>query len=110
LTDYLCAESGFHDPRDIFDRSAKQIASGVIWLAEGRRYAVPDRLWLAHSHRFASAAKLRVGADDAEALAGRRLHHPPGADLLQPLGAERFEPAHLGFDVVGLDIQVDAAG
>src|SRR5262249_48955278 len=49
-------------------------------------------------------------ADDAEALAGRCLHHPPRADLLQPLGAERLEPAHLGLDVVGLDVQVHAAG
>src|SRR5262245_50228162 len=44
-------------------------------------------------------------AHDAEALAGRRLHHDPGLHLLQPLRAERLESLHLGLDVVRLDVE-----
>src|SRR6185437_5903475 len=53
------------------------------------------------------AAALR--ADHAEALAGRRFHHHPGLDRFDLFGAQRFQPPHLGFDVVALDVQVHAA-
>src|SRR6185503_5098445 len=52
---------------------------------------------------------LVLGPHDAEALAGRRLHDDPGLDLPEALRAELLEPADLGFDVVGLDIEVHAA-
>jgi hypothetical protein len=47
--------------------------------------------------------------DDAEALAGRRLHHHPAREPARDPGAQVLEPRDLGFDVVGLDVDVDAA-
>src|SRR5262245_48115355 len=47
--------------------------------------------------------------DDAEALTRRRLHHHPVAHRFNALGAEPFQPPDLGLDIVGLDVDVDAA-
>src|SRR5580704_13422524 len=48
-------------------------------------------------------------AHDAEALAARRLHHPPGAYFFYAPRAVLLEPRHLSLDVVGLNIKVHAA-
>jgi alpha-tubulin suppressor-like RCC1 family protein len=49
-------------------------------------------------------------ADDAEALPCGGLHDLPALHSLDALGAEHLEPGDLGLDVVGLDVEVDAAG
>src|SRR5690606_13560880 len=46
--------------------------------------------------------------DHAEAVASRRFHHDPGLHVLHALRAEFFEARDLGFDVVGLDVEVHA--
>ncbi|MDQ1358981.1 MAG: hypothetical protein QOG44_3354 [Acidimicrobiaceae bacterium] len=48
-----------------------------------------------------------LDAHDAEQQAGWVPHHPPGMDLPHPLGAQRFEAAHLRLDVVGFDVEVN---
>src|SRR5258708_1598642 len=83
--------------------------------------------WASISARASSASTTRSGAhgsgprigrvveraalrlDDAEALPGGRLHHPPGLDEGDARGAQRLEPLHLRLHVVGLDVEVDAA-
>src|SRR5438067_4426857 len=45
----------------------------------------------------------------AEALARRRLHHDPALDVRDATGAERFQAARLSLEVVGLDVEMDAA-
>ena len=47
--------------------------------------------------------------NDAEALPGGRFHYPPGLDPRHPPRAQALEPPDFGVDVVGLDVQVDAA-
>ena len=70
----------------------------------------PRGPWAARSPDVGVVAQgAALGADDAEAMAGGRLHDPPGADLAQALGAEGLEARDLGGDVVGLDVQVDPA-
>src|SRR5437764_2941585 len=46
---------------------------------------------------------------DAETLARRRLHHDPALDVRNATGAEHLEAARLGLEVVGLDVEMDAA-
>src|SRR6185312_16661879 len=48
-------------------------------------------------------------ADDAEALTGGRLHHHPTLQAIDHRSAQLLQPRHLGWDVVGLDVDVDAA-
>src|ERR1043165_2679641 len=50
---------------------------------------------------------LRV--DDAEHLARGSLHQPPPLEELDALGAELLEPRDLGLEVIGFDVEVDAA-
>jgi MFS transporter, DHA1 family, multidrug resistance protein len=69
----------------------------------------PARAWFSRPRVRVVAERSSLRADDAEALAGGRLEHPPRLDLLHPLRSERLEPADLGLDVVRLDVQVDAA-
>jgi hypothetical protein len=45
---------------------------------------------------------------NAEALSGRRLHHDPSIQAVHDLGTELFQAAHLGCNVVGLNINVNA--
>ena len=47
-------------------------------------------------------------ADHTEAVAGRCLHHDPALDTGDDGRAERFQPGHFGFLVVGFDVHVDA--
>src|SRR5579863_7779792 len=47
--------------------------------------------------------------DNAEALTGRRLHHPPGTHLSDTLRSELLEPPHFGFDVIGFDVEMHSA-
>ena len=42
----------------------------------------------------------------AEEQSGRVAHDPPGVHLLDPLGAEAFQPAHFGVQVIGVDIEM----
>lgn len=44
--------------------------------------------------------------DDTKALAGWGFHHPPGPDLLHPLGAQFLQASHPRFDIVCFDIEV----
>src|SRR5262249_33937401 len=46
---------------------------------------------------------------NAEALAGRRLHHHPALGAIHHRRAQPFEASHLGGNVVGLDVYVHAA-
>ena len=46
---------------------------------------------------------------DTEALPRRGLHDRPALDLRHASGSERFQSAHFGFDVVGLDVDVYSA-
>src|SRR5262249_61198464 len=46
---------------------------------------------------------------NAEALAGRRLHDNPALGAIHHRRAQPFEAAHLGRNVVGLDVYVYAA-
>src|SRR5262245_26027178 len=46
---------------------------------------------------------------NAEALAGRRLHDDPALGAIHHRRAQPFEAAHLGRNVVGLDVYVHAA-
>lgn len=60
--------------------------------------------------RYSAGAEARaLDLDDAEALAGRRLHHHPAIEPARDLGAQLLEARDLGGDVVGLDVDVDAA-
>jgi hypothetical protein len=52
---------------------------------------------------------LALLAEHAEAVPRRRFHDPPALDERDALRTERFEALHLGFDVVGLDVEVHAA-
>src|SRR5258708_21647538 len=45
---------------------------------------------------------------DAEALAGRRLHHRPAFEAIHHLGAQLRQARHFGGDIVGLDVYVHA--
>src|SRR5882724_12080051 len=47
--------------------------------------------------------------DDAEALTGGRLHHHPTLQAIDHRSAQLLQARHLGWDVVGLDVDVDAA-
>lgn len=47
--------------------------------------------------------------DDAEALAGRRLHHHPALEAVHHRGAQLGQARHFGSDIVGLDVYVDPA-
>jgi len=44
-----------------------------------------------------------------DVVACRRTHHPPTLVELDAGGAERLESTYLGLEVVGFDIEVDAA-
>src|SRR6266851_9925170 len=55
----------------------------------------------------ANRPALRI--DHAEAVAGGRFHHPPPLHERDALRAQRLEPAHLGVQVVALDVQMDPA-
>jgi hypothetical protein len=46
---------------------------------------------------------------DAEALAGRRFHHHPALKPICDLGAQLLQPRDFGGNIVGLDVDVDAA-
>ena len=46
----------------------------------------------------------------AEAVSGRRFHHPPAVDELDLLRAQRFQACGFGIDVIGFDVQVHARG
>src|SRR5256885_1987861 len=46
----------------------------------------------------------------AKALPGRRFHHPPALHVRDPPRAELLQALHFRFQVVGLDVEVDAAG
>ena len=48
--------------------------------------------------------------NDAEALSGRGFHHPPSLYVRDALRAQSFEAADFRLDIVGLDVDVDAAG
>src|SRR5450432_15370 len=48
-------------------------------------------------------------SDNAEALAGGRLHHHPTLQTVNHSRAQFFQSAHLGGNVVGLDVYVHAA-
>jgi len=41
---------------------------------------------------------------DAEALAGRRLHHHPAVQAIYQLGAQLAQARHFGRDVISLDV------
>src|SRR5690606_4104095 len=55
------------------------------------------------------AEGLALLADHAEAVAAGGFHHPPALAELDLLRTELFQARDLGFDVVGLDVEVDAA-
>ena len=46
---------------------------------------------------------------NTEALTRRRFHDPPTFDVGDPLCAKRLKPQHLGFDMVRLDVNMNAA-
>jgi hypothetical protein len=48
-------------------------------------------------------------AHDAEALTRGRLHDDPAFQSIDDLCAERFEPGHLGGNIVRFNVNVDAA-
>src|SRR5258708_10419741 len=50
-----------------------------------------------------------LNSHDTEALTGGRLHHHPALQAVHDSGTQLFKAAHLGGDVVGLDVDVDAA-
>src|SRR5450631_3819524 len=52
----------------------------------------------------------RTRAHHAKSLTRGRFHHPPRADLLHSLRPEHLQPAYLGFQVVGFDVEMHAAG
>jgi hypothetical protein len=47
--------------------------------------------------------------NNAEEQSGRVAHDPPGLHSLDALGAQVFKPAHLSVEVVGMDIEMQAA-
>jgi hypothetical protein len=49
-------------------------------------------------------------SNDTEALPGRRFHHAPRSDRPDSLRAQAFQPPNLRLDIVGFDIEVNAAG
>src|SRR5690606_24516388 len=53
--------------------------------------------------------RLALLAHHAEAVAAGGFHHPPALAELDLLRAELFQARDFGFDVVRLDVQVDAA-
>src|SRR5947207_15845668 len=57
--------------------------------------------------RFSEAEAL--DAHDAEALAGGRFHHHPTLEPVHDCCAELLEARDFGGDIVGFDVDVDAA-
>src|SRR6202044_2401895 len=51
----------------------------------------------------------RGRAHHAEPLSRRRFHHPPGMYRLDALGAQFFQPADLGLDIVGFNVEMHPA-
>src|SRR5579863_9545219 len=51
----------------------------------------------------------RGRAHHAEPLSRRCFHHPPGMYRLDALGAQFFQPADLGLDIVGFNVEMHAA-
>src|SRR3954471_23082101 len=72
-----------------------------------RMSAGPGPVVVPGVRRVVERSALRT--DDAEALSGRRFHHPPALEELDAPCTERLQPAHLGLLVVRLDVEVDAA-
>ena len=49
-------------------------------------------------------------SNHAKPMPGRSFHHTPGLHFAESLCAERLQSRDFGLDIVGLYIQVDAAG
>jgi hypothetical protein len=58
----------------------------------------------ARQSRGSFLGKRALDLDDAEALAGLRLHHHRALERARDLGAEPLEPRNLRGDVVGLEL------
>ena len=67
------------------------------------------RLSLPRRWRRAARKSFALRPHDAEVVAGRGAHDPPGVLLVLAHRAQLLEPLHLRLDVVGLDVEVDGA-
>ena len=93
-------------------------------LSNIRKYAIPGALWRGGFRSFGSGKctltpvfpargilweARALNADNAEALSRWRLHHDPALQASNHFRTQRLQSRHLGRNIVGFNIDVDAA-
>src|SRR2546429_1270968 len=110
---------GFNQRPDRLERRHRQVVNAAETSLEERFHAdgpvgwppAPKdqaREWLVPAVRVLRETRT-LHRNDAEALAGRSLHHHPTLEAFHHLGSQLSQARHFGSDVVRLDVDVDPA-